>query len=198
MQIFNVQWKWNIPNALSVLRILLIIPFMTLYLMGLDGWAFSVLLLSGVTDMLDGFIARKFNQITDCGKLLDPLSDKLTQVSVVVALTTRYRELVPLAILCLVKEVCQAVGGILLLRRRSRVRGSRWFGKLSTIVFYLCMLVMVLWRDQLSDPLKWVLVGMASLCMLMAFAGYFRLYVQIRREEAELTQSEPTEASEKG
>ena len=151
MQILNVQWKWNIPNALSVLRILLILPFMVLYLLGLDNWAFGVLLLSGVTDMLDGFIARRFNMITDCGKLLDPLSDKLTQVSVVVALTTRYRELLPLALLCLVKEVCQGIGGILLLRRRSKVRGSRWFGKLSTIMFYICMLVMVLWRDRLSD-----------------------------------------------
>ena len=156
MQVFNVQWKWNIPNVLSVLRILLILPFMALYLMRYDHWAFGVLLLSGATDILDGFIARKFNMITDCGKLLDPLSDKLTQVSVVVALTTRYRELVPLAILCLVKEVCQAIGGILLLRRRSRVWGSRWFGKLSTMMFYVCMLVMVLWRDSLSDPAKWV------------------------------------------
>lgn len=198
MQIFNVQWKWNIPNALSVLRILLILPFMTLYLMEYDNWAFGVLLLSGATDMLDGFIARKFNMITDCGKLLDPLSDKLTQVSVVVALTTRYRELVPLAILCLIKEVCQAVGGVLLLRRRSKVRGSRWFGKLSTIMFYLCMLVMVLWRDQLSDPAKWVLVGAAGLCMLLAFIGYFRLYLQIRREEAAERIPESTEIPEKG
>lgn len=198
MRVFNVQWKWNIPNALSVLRILLILPFMALYLMEYDNWAFGVLLLSGATDMLDGFIARKFNQITDCGKLLDPLSDKLTQVSVVVALTTRYRELVPLAILCLIKEVCQAIGGILLLRRRSKVRGSRWFGKLSTIMFYVCMLVMVLWRDQLSEPAKWILVGVASLCMLLAFIGYFRLYIQIRREEAVEQIPESTEIPEKG
>ena len=198
MQIFNVQWKWNIPNALSVLRILLILPFMVLYLMGLDNWAFGVLLVSGITDMLDGYIARRYNMITDCGKLLDPLSDKLTQVSVVVALTTRYRELVPLAVLCLVKEVCQGIGGIILLRRRSKVRGSRWFGKLSTMMFYACMLVMVLWRDQLSDATKWGLVSAASLCMLMAFIGYFRVYIQIRREEADEPAPESTEFSERG
>ena len=199
MQILNVQWKWNIPNALSVLRILLILPFMVLYLLGLDNWAFGVLLLSGVTDMLDGFIARRFNMITDCGKLLDPLSDKLTQVSVVVALTTRYRELLPLALLCLVKEVCQGIGGILLLRRRSKVRGSRWFGKLSTIMFYICMLVMVLWRDRLSDLGKWLLLGTAGLCMLLAFIGYFRLYLTISREEASQDETpDSAEISEKG
>ncbi len=198
MQILNVQWKWNIPNALSVLRILLIPPFLVLYLLGYDNWAFGALLLSGITDMLDGFIARRFNQITDCGKLLDPLSDKLTQVSVVVALTTRYQELVPLAVLCLIKEVCQAIGGILLLRRRSEVRGSRWFGKLSTIVFYVCMLVMVLWRDQLSAPVKGLLVGTAGLFMLLAFIGYCRLFLQIRREESAESPSAPTEIPEKG
>ncbi|MBE6807281.1 MAG: CDP-alcohol phosphatidyltransferase family protein [Ruminococcaceae bacterium] len=198
MQILNVQWKWNIPNALSVLRILLILPFMTLYLLGCDEWAFLVLLLSGVTDMLDGFIARKFNMITDCGKLLDPLSDKLTQISVVAALAYRYIELRPLALLCLIKEVCQAIGSVILLRRKSKVRGSRWFGKLSTIMFYICMLVIVLWRDVLSPTAKWILVGSASLCMLLAFVGYFRLYLQIRREEMREETPASTEIPEKG
>lgn len=197
MQILNVQWKWNIPNALSVLRILLIIPFMALYLAGHEYWAFGVLLLSGATDMLDGFIARRYNQITDCGKLLDPLSDKLTQVSVVVALACRYKELMPLALLCLVKEVCQAIGSIILLRRKSKVRGSRWFGKLSTIMFYACMLVMVLWTDAPATA-RWTLVTVASLCMLLAFIGYFRLYIQIRREEAMEESVDPSQMSEKG
>ena len=197
MQIFNVQWKWNIPNALSVLRILLILPFMVLYLMGLDNWAFGVLLVSGITDMLDGYIARRYNMITDCGKLLDPLSDKLTQVSVVVALACRYKELLPLALLCLVKEVCQAIGSVILLRRKSKVRGSRWFGKLSTIMFYACMLVMVLWTDAPSGA-RWALVSVASLCMLLAFIGYFRLYIQIRREEAMEESVDPSQVSEKG
>lgn len=197
MQILNVQWKWNIPNALSVLRILLIIPFMALYLAGHEYWAFGVLLLSGATDMLDGFIARRYNQITDCGKLLDPLSDKLTQVSVVVALACRYKELMPLALLCLVKEVCQAIGSIILLRRKSKVRGSRWFGKLSTIMFYACMLVMVLWSDAPASA-RWILVSVASLCMLLAFIGYFHLYIQIRREEAMEETVDPSQMSEKG
>ena len=69
MQLFNITWKWNIPNALSVLRILLVPCFSVLYLLHYDGWSFAVLALSGITDMLDGFIARRFNQITDCGKL---------------------------------------------------------------------------------------------------------------------------------
>ena len=180
MQILNIPWKWNIPNTLSLLRIALVPAFMVLYLTHNDGWAFGVLLLSGITDLLDGFIARRFNQITDCGKLLDPLSDKLTQVAVVIALTTRYVELLPLAILCFIKEACQAVGGIILLRRRCEVRGSKWFGKLSTTVFYACMLALVLF-PEMSLMVEWVLIGVAGVCMLLAFLGYLRMFITIRR-----------------
>ena len=112
MQIFGITWKWNIPNALSVLRMALIPVFAVLYLYRLDAWAFGVLLLSGITDLLDGFVARRFDQITDCGKLLDPLSDKLTQVAVIVCLATRYQALLYLMVVCLIKEGCQAIASI--------------------------------------------------------------------------------------
>ena len=192
MQILHIEWKWNIPNALSLVRMALIPVFMVLYMTHQDVGAFIALGLSGLTDALDGFIARRFNQITDCGKLLDPLSDKLTQVAVVVALTTRYTELLPLAVLCLVKEVCQAVGGIILLRRRCAVRGSKWFGKLSTVVFYACMLAMVLFPDM-NDTVAWLLIALAGACMLLAFFGYLRMYIHIRREtdEADANTAEP-------
>lgn len=183
MRIRNIPWKWNIPNTLSLLRIALIPVFVILYVTRHDTAAFAVLLASGVTDVLDGIIARHFNQITDCGKLLDPLSDKLTQVAVVVALTTRYIELLPLAILCFVKEACQGVGGVIMLRRHSEVRGSKWFGKLSTVVFYACMLVLVLWTD-LPLTAKWVLIGLAGGCMLLAFAGYLRIFITLSRDAA--------------
>lgn len=180
MQIFNITWKWNVPNALSLVRILLVPVFLVLYLTRLDRWAFVVLVVSGVTDALDGFIARRFHQITDCGKLLDPISDKLTQVAVVAALATRYKELMPLAVLCIVKESCQAVGGVIMLRHRCEVRGSKWFGKVSTIVFYTCMSALVLL--DLSGLVRWLLVGAAGLCMLVAFVGYLRIFIQASRE----------------
>ena len=180
MQIFNVTWKWNVPNALSVLRILLVPVFLMLYLTRLDYWAFGVLVLSGVTDALDGFIARRYNQITDCGKLLDPISDKLTQVAVVVALATRFDELLPLAALCLVKESCQAIGGAIMLKRQCAVRGSKWFGKVSTVVFYASMSALVLF--DLSGFIRWLLVAAAGMCMLVAFVGYLRIFIEVSRE----------------
>ncbi len=185
MQILNVEWKWNIPNALSVLRIVLIPVFMTLYLLHFDIWAFAVLLVSGLTDAVDGFVARRFNMITDCGKLLDPLSDKLTQVAVVVCLTTRYTELLPLTVLCFAKELFQAIGGILLLKKNVQAQGARWFGKVSTVLFYATMLVIVLWYDTLSVTAPWVLwllVSLVGISMLCAFVGYLHIFIHIRRD----------------
>lgn len=184
MQIFNIEWKWNIPNTLSVIRIALIPIFAVLYLSGIDMWAFAVLLLSGVTDVADGFVARRFDMITDCGKLLDPLSDKLTQVTVVVCLTTRYPELFPLTVLCFAKELAQGIGGVLLLRKNVQTQGAKWFGKLSTILFYVSMLVIVLWHDELMINAPWVLyalVALVGVVMLIAFGGYLRLFIRIRR-----------------
>ena len=180
MKFLHIPWEWTIPNALSLVRIALIPAFMVLYLTHNDGWAFAMLALSGVTDVLDGFIARHYNQITDCGKLLDPLSDKLAQIAVVIALTTRHIRLLPLAILCSIKEAFQAVGGIILLTRRTEVQGAEWFGKLSTAVFYAGMLTLVLF-PHLPTAAEWAIVGTAGACMLLAFGGYLRMFIHIRR-----------------
>ena len=188
MRILNIEWKWNIPNALSVVRIALIPVFVTLYLLRLDLWAFGVLLVSGLTDAVDGFVARRFNMITDCGKLLDPLSDKLTQVAVVVCLTTRYPELLPLTVLCFAKELFQGIGGILLLKKNVQAQGARWFGKVSTVLFYATMLVIVLWYDTLvvSAPwVLWLLVGLVGVSMLIAFVGYLQIFLRMRRDMSE-------------
>lgn len=185
MRILNVEWKWNIPNALSLVRMALIPAFVTLYLLHCDIWAFAVLFVSGLTDFVDGFIARRFDMITDCGKLLDPLSDKLTQVAVVVCLTTRYPELLPLTVLCFAKELSQGIGGILLLKKNVQAQGARWFGKVSTVLFYATMLVIVLWYDTLiaSAPwVLWLLVGLVGLSMLIAFVGYLQMFLRIRRD----------------
>ena len=185
MRILNVEWKWNVPNTLSLLRIALVPCFTVLYMRHLDVWAFVVLLISGATDCFDGYLARRLGQVTDCGKLLDPLSDKLTQVMVVICLTTRYPEMLPLTVICFTKELCQGIGGMILLRNHCEVRGAKWFGKVSTVVFYGCMLAIVLWHDRLLQNAPWALILLVlldGLTMLCAFIGYLRLFIQIHRE----------------
>ncbi len=185
MKFLNVEWKWTIPNALSLLRILLLPVFAVLYLKSaaepmLLWWAGGVLVLSGLTDLFDGMIARGLNQISDIGKLLDPLADKLTQLTVLVCLATRYHALLWLMAICFAKETIQIIGGLLLLHRGDTVRGSQWFGKVTTFVFYGSMAAIVL----VPDMPGWVmaaLIVLVSALMLFTFAGYLRTFLGVRR-----------------
>lgn len=185
MRFFQVEWKMNVPNALSLFRILLLPVFAVLYMMSdayppLVFWACGVLVLSGLTDTFDGLIARKFNQITDLGKLLDPLADKLTQLTVVICLTIRYPIILYLLVICLIKELCQVIGGLFLLYRGVEIHGARWFGKVSTFVFYGAMAMIVLWTDM-PTGLTIALVAIVAIMMLFAFFNYMRMFFSIKK-----------------
>ena len=112
----------SIPNILSIIRILLIPVFMVRYMNAsseLDYQIVAVIvLLSGVTDLVDGFIARKFNQITELGKLLDPVADKLTQLAIIICLVTRYDWMKYLLILFVVKELSLALLGLYFMNKK--------------------------------------------------------------------------------
>lgn len=128
----------HIPNALTILRFILI-PFIIVYIVK-DKYleAFIFLTLSGLTDILDGTIARKFNFITTFGKLIDPLADKATQISILVTLALK--DIIPMWILMIVfiKEFVM-VAGASFLYGKELVVSSRWFGKLATVLFYLAI-----------------------------------------------------------
>lgn len=128
----------HIPNLLTILRFVLI-PFIVGYLNeGNYILAFVFLTLSGLTDVLDGFIARKFNFITNFGKLIDPLADKITQLSVLTVLALQ--NIIPLWILVIVllKE-CIMIAGASFLYGKELVVSSRWYGKVSTVLFYVAI-----------------------------------------------------------
>lgn len=128
----------HIPNLLTMLRFVLI-PFIVGYLNeGNYILAFVFLTISGLTDILDGFIARKFNFITNFGKLIDPLADKATQISVLTVLALQ--NIIPLWILIIVllKE-CTLIAGASFLYGKELVVSSKWYGKLSTVLFYIAI-----------------------------------------------------------
>ncbi len=128
----------HIPNALTILRFILI-PFIVYYITK-DQYieAFIFLTISGLTDVLDGCIARKFNFITNFGKLIDPLADKATQIAILVTLSLK--DIIPIWILVIVflKEFAM-ISGASFLYGKELVVSSKWFGKLATILFYLAI-----------------------------------------------------------
>ena len=136
----------HIPNTLTIIRFLLI-PLIVLYIFtGNYIFAFVFFTISGITDIADGFIARKFNLISNFGKLMDPLADKLTQISTLASLV--FTHIIPIWILLIVllKEFIMIVGASFLYGKDVVVY-SKWYGKLATVLFYIAIVVSLLLKQ---------------------------------------------------
>lgn len=161
----------TIPNILSFFRLALIPVFVWAYC-GAEqyGLTAALLVISGVTDVLDGFIARHFDMVSDLGKALDPVADKLTQLAMLVCLVTRFPlMLIPLIVL-LVKEIASGIMGLVVIRKTGAVHGAVWHGKVTTVLLYLTMVVHVLWYkipELASDCMIFACVGMMVLSMVL-------------------------------
>lgn len=136
----------SIPNILTVFRFLLIPVFIYFFFSSIpNNYVISaiVFILAGITDVLDGFIARRFNMVTKWGKLMDPLADKSIQLTVIFCLA--YIGLVPIwAIsIVLIKELLMVMGGIVLYRDKIVVEAS-WYGKAATCLFYISVLTVII------------------------------------------------------
>lgn len=180
---------FNIPNILSMLRIVLIPIFVVLYSKA-DAqntqyyfYASLALILSGVSDLLDGVIARKFNQITYLGKILDPLADKLTQVVVVICVAIKLDSWVLTAALMVfvIKEILMLVGGLIILRKRITLQSSKWYGKVATAVFYVVMAAIAMF-DWISTEMAFLMILVAALFMMFAFSQYIMDFVNIMKK----------------
>ena len=161
----------KIPNLLSNLRIAMIPFFVWQMLAGNTAGAVAILIASGVTDILDGRIARRFHWESDLGKALDPLADKLTQCAVSVCLLLRLPRLWFFFGLLILKDLVMVVLGIYIHRSGVHIDGAGIYGKVATVVFYIVMGLILL----LPEIPNWILVAMlatAVLCALMAGFSY--------------------------
>ena len=136
----------HIPNILTILRFIFIPIILYFIFVGNYILAFVFFTLSGITDVLDGCIARKFNLISNFGKLMDPLADKLTQISVLASLVKV--EIIPFWILVIVilKELIMIIGASFLYGKDVVVY-SKWYGKLATVLFYLAIVISLITKQ---------------------------------------------------
>jgi len=163
-----------VPNILTVLRFFLI-PF-TIYFLTRNEYiaAMIILTISGLTDILDGAIARKFNLITNFGKLIDPLADKITQVSILGTLVVK--NIIPLWILVvvLVKEAAM-VAGASFLYGKELVVPSKWYGKAATVLFYLAIVLSMIFRDlKIQNSIDLIIYYIAVAMTIFSLIMYFR------------------------
>ncbi len=175
---------FSIPNILSFVRILLIPVFMAFYLTAktpLDYYiAAAVILISGLTDMADGLIARKCHMITELGKALDPIADKLTQAAIVFTLIFRFPAMFFLFVLLAVKEIFMGVNGLILLKKGKKLDGAMWFGKLSTAVLYVVMFIFIAvpTLPELAANILMIVTGfflaLSFILYIPVFAGMYK------------------------
>ena len=148
-------------------------------------WALIVFLTAGATDVVDGYLARRFNWITNLGKILDPLADKLMQCTALVCLCIKHLVPIWFALIFFAKELATLITGLLVIKRRSVVVVSKWYGKAAVCLFYLAIFVCIVFRGFLAkNPIvAIVMFATVALFALLAFAGYIQHYSKLKKEE---------------
>lgn len=182
----------TIPNLISVIRIMLIPVIAVLYYNGEIWWTVFVIFISGLSDAVDGKIARKFNQVSNLGKLLDPVADKLTIFALAIVLFLKFKEAQSesmqafawVFLLFIIKDVIMILGAGILIALGTRPVAAEIWGKLATFVFYAVMVVIIgfgpeigavsMYYPQYTIPetLMFVLVVIAVILTFIAFFSY--------------------------
>ena len=162
----------TIPNILSLFRLCLIPVIMWLYIEKQDYFGtLLILILSGVTDIVDGIIARKFNMISDFGKVFDPIADKLTQMAMLFCLISRFNYMLYPLVLLIFKEVCSGITCLISIKRTHTIKGSVWHGKLTTVFLYVMMAIHLIWFN-IPRTVSLIMVGVCIGFMMMSFILY--------------------------
>lgn len=174
----------GIPNLLSIFRLVLIPVFVVFYFIDIPYSgiiAAAVLVLSGITDVLDGVIARKFNMTSALGRILDPLADKLTQATICICLVIR--RVAPIWILCILilKEFVMIGAGANIIRKGKEMMSSKWFGKLGTVAFYTAMIIIIALRP--SQEIVNALVVIVLILMIFSLTEYSIIFFKSRKSQ---------------
>lgn len=176
------DWKneiWTIPNLLSLFRLVLIPLYVVIYLYAHDSAdyyiAAGILAVSCLTDLIDGKIARHFNMISNVGKILDPLADKLTQFALILCLSMKYPILCYLVALFVVKESFQLIAGGINLKKGKMLKGALMSGKICTTILFISLILMVM-LPQLPESAIFCIFIIDVVFMLISFTDYLITY----------------------
>lgn len=190
------DWKkevFTIPNMLSLIRLILIPVYVMIYLEADSNkdyyLAAAILAVSCLTDLVDGKIARHFNMISNLGKILDPLADKLTQFTLLICLLSRYSILWVIVPLFVIKELFQLVAGGLSIRKGKMLKGAQMTGKICTTVLFISLIVMVM-IPTLSMTAVNIITFIDLSFLIAAFADYIIVYCRKETKFQDLNQNQ--------
>lgn len=174
-----MKLKRQIPNILSVIRLLMIPAVVYFFFSGDRVMACVFFALANITDIADGIIARHYGFVTELGKILDPLADKLLQVTTAVCLAISNPVYIILAALLVAKELTMLIGGLLIMRNRNVHPVAAWYGKAASVCYFVIVCIMILFEniapfDLILTLLECVIA--VSALLLYYFKSFKSLY----------------------
>lgn len=188
---FKPSDLYTIPNILTYLRFLLVVPFVYFFIQAkfVDPAYYIAAAvcvgLSGLTDCFDGLLARKLNQQTSLGRILDPAADKFTLIAVAVCMVIYIPALLPLMLVLMVKDLTMMICGLILLSKKIPLPASRWYGKMATVVFYLSVSVIIFLKAVYgyeNTVLITILFCVTTACMIFALLNYSKMFLDLIKQ----------------
>ncbi len=176
----------NIPNILSVIRICLVFVFVALFFtLETPYAALLVFLLAGATDVVDGYLARRNNWITNLGKILDPVADKLMQCTVLICLYIKHYIPLWFVLPFIGKELLSLILGYVVIKRRSVAIVSKWYGKFTVCLFYATIAISMIFKEWLSlHPIISIVIFIpAVICAIATLVAYVKHYAFLKKLE---------------
>jgi len=171
----------HIPNILSAFRIALIPFFVYQVIMGNMLVAGIILIISALTDIVDGYLARRFKWVTSLGKILDPAADKLTQVSICVLFVVQFTQFWVFFIVLLLRDMTMLVAAGYFVKHKMQLTGARWFGKISTVVFFVSMIFIALFPG-LPLIYIYILLALTTFTAVIALIMYVPEFIRFKRK----------------
>lgn len=174
----------TVPNLLSFFRIILIPLYVYYFLFNDDPSHYIVsgviFVISGLSDVADGIIARKFNMITNLGKILDPVADKLTHITVAFCLCLKHSYLIGLIIILFIKEALMLIGALVLRKRKvNETPSAKWWGKLCTVIVFITFvleIVSLVLEELIPIAINYTFVALSVIFLIFSFFNYLTVY----------------------
>ena len=178
---------WNLPNIITVIRLLVAFLFVPIYFyeynMGLHHYlSLFLYVFASVTDVIDGYIARKYKLITEFGKIFDPIADKLLQFLVVVCIAFHDKFYIFLAIFIFAKEICMAIGTYKLYKDKI-VISANLYGKIASVLYFLMFFVIIGFKEGIDNKFELVLQIVFILASTAAFFNYYYQYFKLKSKK---------------
>ena len=184
---FKFSDLFTVPNFITYFRFILIAPFVYSFLDENYIMSAACIGASGLSDCCDGFFARRLNQVTPLGKILDPIADKLTLFAVAICIVIYMPSTLPLLTLLILKDVLMLLGGMDLVKRGITPPAAKWYGKIGTIVFYFSICIIVLLKavfEYENMYMDFILIFVTTITMFFALFQYAKIYFSLIKENS--------------